>query len=341
MKVTRVGLDLAKAVFQVHGVDAQGKAVVRERLKRARLLAYFAKLPACLIGIEASGGAHYWARELTKLGHTVRLMAPQFVTPYRQGGKNDYRDAEAICEAVGRARMRFVPVKSVEQQALMAVHRARALVVGQRNAIGNQLRGLLAEFGIVVGRGVAQLRRALPEILEDGQNGLPGLARQTFAELWERLIALDQSKAAYDAQIRQLARASEPAQRLTEIEGVGEITATAALATVGDAGVFRNGRQFSAWLGVTPRQRSSGERQRLGGITKQGDTYLRTLFIHGARAAIQAASRRDDPRSRWIKALVERRGKNRAAVALANKNARIVWAMLRYEQPYRPALQPA
>jgi transposase len=194
-------------------------------------------------------------------------MAPQFVTPYRQGGKNDNRDAEAICEAVGRARMRFVPVKSVEQQGLMAVHRARALVVGQRNAIGNQLRGLLAEFGIVVGRGVAQLRRALPEILEDGQNGLPGLARQTFAELWERLLALDQSKAAYDAQIRQLARASEPAQRLTEIEGVGEITGTAALATVGEAGVFRNGRQFAAWLGVTPRQRSSGERQRLGGIT--------------------------------------------------------------------------
>ena len=335
MKVTRVGIDLAKTVFQVHGVNRADEVVLRKRLRRAKVLEYFGELAPCLIGMEACGGAHQWARELAKLGHTVKLMAPKYVRPYRKGGKNDGEDAEAICEALGRPNMRFVPVKTPEQQAVLAVHRARRMVVEQRTAVINQARGLLAEFGIVMAKGPAQARRRLPEILEDAEGALPGLMREVLVELYERLLGLEQRKAYYDGKISELAKAEEAARRAMKIEGVGEITASAAVATMGDGSAFRNGRHFAAWLGVTPRQHSSGERQRLGKITKHSDPYLRTLFIHGARAAIASMMHRDDARSRWVQRLVERRGKNRAAVALAAKNARTLWAMVRYETPYR------
>jgi transposase len=263
-------------------------------------------------------------------------MAPKYVTPYRKGGKNDGQDAEAICEALGRPNMRFVPVKSLEQQAVLAVHRARRMVVEQRTALINQARGLLAEFGIVIAKGPAQARRGLPQILEDVEGALPGLMREVLAELYERLLVLEERKAYYDRKVSELVQEDEAARRAMKIEGVGEITASAAVAMMGDGTAFRNGRHFAAWLGVTPRQHSSGERQRLGKMTKHSDAYLRTLFIHGARAAIGSMMHRDDRRSRWVQRLVERRGKNRAAVALAAKNARILWAMVRYDKPYRP-----
>jgi transposase len=271
MKVTRIGLDLAKQVFQVHGVDRHGKVVIRKQLTRGKMRGFFAQLPACLIGMEACASAHYWARELAQFGHTVRLIAPQFVRPYRKSPKNDGNDAEAICEAVSRPNMRFVPVKSVAQQAILAVHRARELLVGDRTALVNQMRGLLAEYGIVVPQGIARLRRVLPSVLEDTANGLPALTREVIAELQERLWDLDERIASYDQRITQLARQHEAAPRLMQLEGVGAATATAIVATIGDGKAFKNGRQFAAWLGLVPRQYSSGGKTRLGHISKRGN----------------------------------------------------------------------
>lgn len=337
MKLTRIGLDTAKQVFQVHGVDEHGKTLLKKQLARGRVLEFFANLPPCLVGMEACAGTHYWARELGKLGHTVRLMAGQFVAPYRKSGKNDANDAAAICEAVGRPTMRFVPVKSVEQQAILAVHRARSLLVAERTALVNQMRGLLGEFGITVAQGIDRLRRALLAILEDGENGLPGLARETFADLLEQLRALDRRVAHYDRRIETLAREMESAKRLMAMAGIGPLTATALVATVGDAKVFSQGRQFAAWLGLTPRQHSSGGRSRLGRISKRGDVYLRTLLIHGARSVLRLTAKKTDPKSRWAEALRQRSGNNIAATALAAKHARIIWAMLARETDYRLA----
>lgn len=338
MTVKRIGIDLAKSVFQVHGVDEHGRGVLRRRLKRSELLEFFAQQPACLLGMEACGSAHYWARELQDLGHTVRLMAPRFVTPYRKNDKNDGNDAEAICEALGRPNMRFVPIKSVEQQAVLSVHRARELLVGQRTALINQIRGLLSEYGIVVGPGAGRLRQALPEILEDAENALPGLARELFADLQHRLHELDAHVHDYDRRIEALARESAPAQRLMRIDGIGPLTATAMIASIGDGRVFRNGRQFTAWLGLVPRQYSTGGKVRHGRITKRGDGYLRRLLIHGARALMRHLKGRDDPRARWVQALQRRRGFNKAVVALAAKNARVLWAVLAHETDYRPRI---
>jgi transposase len=337
MKVTRIGLDIAKSVFQLHGVDEHGKVVLRKTLKRDKVAAFFATLPPCLIGIEACGSAHHWARTLTRFGHTVRLMAGQFVAPYRKSGKNDGNDAEAICEAVGRPNMRFVPVKSEEQEAVLMVHRARELMVENRTAQANQIRGLLAEFGLVVAPGIDQLRCQMPEILENAENGLPALARETLGELLKQLRHLDERVAHYDRQIAQLAAASEPAQRLMAVAGIGPLTATAFVASVGDAKLFHSGRQLAAWLGMVPRQHSSGGKFRLGAITKRGDGYLRKLLVHGARSVIASLSRREDAKSLWVKSLKERRGANVAAVALAAKHARIVWAILAKGEAYRPA----
>jgi transposase len=337
MKVTTIGVDLAKSVFCVHGVDCHGKSVLHRELTRAKMKEFFANAPTCVVGMEACGSAHYWGRELQALGHTVRLMAPQFVRPYRKNEKNDGNDAEAICEAVGRPNMRFVPLKSVEQQAVLAIHGARALLVGSRTALVNQMRGLLAEFGIVAATGIERLRRAMPGILEDAENGLPMLARHVFADMAQQLHELDARIDEYDRRLGTLARQSEAARRLMRIQGVGQISATAILASVGDAKVFANGRQFAAWLGLVPRQYSSGGKSRLGRITKRGNVYLRTLLIHGARAALRFSAGRTDPRNRWAQALQERRGYNKAAVALAAKNARTIWAMLARGEPYRPA----
>ena len=337
MKVTTVGLDLAKLIFTVHGVDEHGKVMLRKTVRRAKLLEVFAQMPPCVVGMEACSGAQHWARELRKLGHEPRIMAAEFVEPYRQGGKNDANDAAAICEAVSRRQMRFVAVKSVEQQAVLAVHRMRQGLVEERTALVNRMRGLLAEYGIVVGMGLDRLRRALPEILEDGANAIPGLAKEVFADAEQHLRRLDERVATYDRRIAALAKSSEPAQRLMKVEGIGPVTATALLASVGDAKVFHNGRQFAAWLGLTPRQHSTGGKQRLGAMTKHGDVYLRTLLVHGARAVLRMSSLRSDTKSRWVENLRRRRPDNVAAVALAAKTARISWALLARGSDYHSA----
>ena len=337
MKFTRCGLDIAKQVCQVHGVNEHDVVKARKTLRRGKVLEFFAQQPTCLIGIEACGSAHYWARELTKLGHTVKLMATQYVVAYRKRGKNDANDAEAICEAVGRPNMRFVAIKSEEQQAVLMVHRARALTMGNRTAQVNQIRGLLGEFGVVVPKGVARLRRELPGILEDAENGLPALAREVLSGLLEQLREVDTRINAYDRQLRALAEASEPACRLMQIEAIGPQTATALLATMADPHVFKNGRGFAAWLGITPRQHTSGGHERLGQITRQGDSYLRTLLVHGARAYLRVVDKKADAKSAWARRLKERRHVNVAAVALAAKHARIAWAILAHGTEYRPS----
>lgn len=336
MKIMRIGVDLAKVVFQVHGVDGRGRVVARKRLSRAQMVAYFSALEPCLVGMEACASAHHWARTLKALGHEVRLMAPQFVHPYRKGGKNDGNDADAICEAVGRPNMRFVAVKSVEQQAVLTLHRARELLVRERTALVNQVRGLLAEYGVVLKLGVTAVRRGLPEVLESEEHDLPSLARETFAELYERLVELDGRVAFYDRRLLTLANEMEAAKRLMQMPGIGPVTATALVASVGDGRHFANGRQFAAWLGLVPRQHSSGGKIRHGRITKRGERYLRTLLVHGARAVVCRSRRREDGISRWARAVWARRGFNKATVALAARHARMVWVMLARGEDYRP-----
>jgi transposase len=303
MNVTTIGLDIAKHVFQVHGCDKNGKAVIRKQLKRNQVLAYFANLPASLIGLEACGGSHYWVRELIKLGHDARLISPQLVKPYVKGNKNDANDAEAICEAVSRPDMRFVPLKGVEQQDIQMLHRIRSGLVKERTALANRVRGLLGEYGMVVAVGLATLRRQLPDILEDPGNHLTAIARQLFADLQEQLVEADKRVGEYGKKIQALHEGSEVSRRLAQVP----ITATALLAALGDGKAFSSPRQVAAWLGLVPRQSSSGGKPKLLGISKRGDVYLRTLLIHGARSVAKAA---------------------------ANKNARVVWALLAKAEAY-------
>jgi transposase len=335
MKITTIGLDLAKAVFQIHGVDERGKVAARKQLKRAEMSKYFAKLEPCLIGMEACGSAHYWARKLESYGHTVKLMAPQFVKPYVKTNKNDMADAEAICEAVSRPNMRFVAIKNVEQQAILSVHRARQGFVKARTAQGNQIRGLLSEFGIVIPKGISSITKQVPEILEDGENGLPGAMRHLIERLAANLKEMDRQVKELEAQIQKWHRENEASLKLADIPGLGPITASAIVATVGDAREFKNGRQLAAWMGLVPKQSSSGGKQNLLGISKRGDTYLRTLLIHGARSVINASEKKAEPES-WLRKLMGRRNTNVAAVALANKNARIVWALLAHGRTFHP-----
>lgn len=335
----RLGIDLGKNSFHLWGVGEAEEVALRRKLKRGRLLKELAKLPPCLVGMEACGGAHHWAREIRKLGHEVRLMAPQFVKPYVKGNKNDFNDAEGICEAVGRANMRFVGIKSIEQQDLLAVHRIRQGMVKARTAQVNQIRGLLAEYGIVVAKGVGQVRRALPRILEDGENRLSDLFRTLLAELYEHLQKLYERIKGYDRQVNTLFNSQEACRRTEAVEGVGPLGATAVVATFGDGRQFNNARQFSAALGLVPGQNTTGDKPRLLGISKRGDRYIRTLLVHGARSVVSVVLRqdKDDARSRWIKRIAKERGINRAAVALANKNARIIWALLSRGDTYRVA----
>lgn len=335
MHVKRIGIDLAKNVFQLHGVDRQEKVSVRKQLRRGQMHAYFKNLPPSLIGMEACATSHYWARELSGYGHCVKLIAAQFVKPYVKSGKNDANDAEAICEAVGRPSMRFVAIKTVEQQVMQAEHRIRSRLVRARTALGNEIRGLLGEFGIVVPIGIAQLRQALPVVLEQEDSGLNARFVQLLAELAEELRQVDDRIAVHDKRIQTGAREDDRIKRLLEIEGIGPVSASALVAAVGDAKQFASGRDMAAWLGLVPSQHSSGGKERLGHISKRGDTYLRTLLIHGARAALNASGGKQDARSRWAQALAARRNRNVATVALANKNARIAWAVLSREETYR------
>jgi len=341
MQVSIIGIDLAKHVFCVHGCDADGKPVLRKQLARRQLLSFVANLPRCLVAMEACASAHYWAREIEQLGHQVRLIAPKLVRPYVKANKNDASDAEAICEAASRPSMRFVAIKSTAQQDVQAVHRLRQQLVKTRTSLVNQAHGLLAEYGIVIARGLAPLRRAIPVILEDLDNGLSGVMRELLAEIGERLRFIDERLRKYDLTILRLFRDDERCQRVAAVEGVGPVTATALVAAVGNATDFKSGRELAAYLGLVPRHRASGGRTVLLGISKRGNRYLRTLLIHGARSALYRIERHRGARASWAARLKLRRGANVAAVALANKNARVLWALLSRGQSYRPAPFPA
>jgi transposase len=337
MDVTTVGLDVAKQVFQVHGVNTHGKVVVRKQLRRKEGVAYFTKLPACEIGMEAGSSSQYWARRLQGLGHTVKLRAPQCVRPYVKTNKNDARDAEAICEAVTRPSMRFVPIKTAEQQAILALHRARQGFVKARTAQANQLRSLLAEFGIVVPQGIHVLLRAVPAIVSDDENGLVASVRTLFTRLLGHVKELDRQVSELEQQILQWHKSNDQSRKWEKVPGIGPITASALVATIGDAKAFQHGRQLAAWLGLVPRQHSAGGKTRLHGISKRGDVYWRTLLIHGARSVLRVTARHTDPTTTWLARVRTRRNANIAAVALANKHARVVWALLAHDRDYTPA----
>jgi len=335
MAIVTLGIDLAKNVFALHGVNEAGKPeLVKPSVSRHKLLEVMARLPPCLIGMEACSGAHYWAREFAKFGHTVRLMAPKFISPYRlsgKTGKNDAADAMAICEAVSRPNMRFVPVKTLEQQAQLFVHRARQGYVVQRTALINRIRGLLSEIGIILPLKADVLRRQAPGLLES----LPGWCNTVIRDALQDLAQLDERIAQYDHHIAEFAAKDESAKQLMRLRGVGPTTASAVVASVGHAQEFRSGRQFCAWLGLVPRQHSSGGKPRLGRITKAGDSYLRCLFVLGARSVLLVAKNKNDRVSCWARQIQERRGYGRALVAIAAKNARMCWAMLKLGEDFK------
>lgn len=337
MKSTTIGLDIAKTVFHFVAVSQAGRFIKKKQLKRTQVLAYIAKLEPCTLVMEACGGAHYWARAFMTQGHQVKLIAPQYVKPYVKGNKNDYNDAEAIAEASQRPSMRFVPIKSVEQQDVQNFHRQRERLKRERTALVNQIRGLLAEYGLVINKGVAAVGKALPDILEEADNGLTPLSRALFAELLEELMALNARLKRCEQRIHAVNQDNEVCRRLDEIVGVGAITASATYAAAGDGKDFVNGRHFAAWLGLVPRQHSSGGKPVLLGISKRGNAYLRTLFIHGARSVLLHSAQKEDRFSRWAQAVLERRGHNRACVAIANKLARIAWVVMTKGERYRPA----
>jgi len=336
-QITTIGLDLAKSIFHAVCLDARGRQVRRRQLRRSQVLAYFAQLPAGLVGMEACGGAHYWARELRALGHEVKLIPPQYVKAYVRGNKNDYNDALAIAEAVTRPQMRFVPVKTPAQQDVQALYRLRERCMRAHTASSNQLRGLLAEYGVVLPRGVNTVRRRLPGLLEEAGNGLSDGLRRLLARAYRQLCALDEDLAFYTRELERHAREDEACRRLQTIPGYGPVVASVFQAQVGDGSAYRRGRDVSAAVGLVPRQHSSGGRPVLLGISKRGDRYLRSLLVHGARAVVSRAAGKDDRLSRWIQRVKAERGANKAAVALANKMARMGWAVLHNGTRYRPA----
>ena len=336
--ISTIGIDLAKSVFHIHGVDDAGEVVVQKKFRRAQLRAYFAKLPPCLVGMEACAGAHYWSRELLALGHQVRLMPPAYVKPYVRRQKNDANDAAAICEAVRRPSMRFVSVKSEAAQALLGLHRARDILIRQRTAAINALRAHLSEFGIIAPRGAGHGRRLARRLLKGEIEGLPDLMATALASIARTIMHLDQEITALDGEIKAAAWRSHRARLLMSIPGIGPITASALCATLGDARAFRSGRELAAFLGLVPRQNSSGGKTRLGGISKMGDAYLRRLLTVGARSVLSHAERRAESggaRALWILKLKREKPYAVAAGALANKMARIVFALLRSNEVYR------
>jgi len=331
-EITRVGVDLAKHVIQVHAVDAAGKIVTNRPLSRDKFMAWCAQLPAgCMIAMEASSSAHHWARKLVVLSLDPRIIAAHLVSPYRlqgKGGKNDANDAAAVCEAASRPNMHFVPVKNTDQQGILCVHRLREGLKEERTASINRIRGMLTEFGLVASKSPEKLREKLTDMLEDASNDLSGLARLVVQEAYDQWKDLDKRIEWCDERINAHVKDDAQAKAAKELVGVGPVTASAVVATVGDFNQFKNGAQFGAWLGLTPRQNSSGGKNSLGGITKRGDMYLRMLLIQGAKSAVMTAHKRSDPISKWLYELREKSGWQKAAVAMANKNARILWAMM-------------
>lgn len=331
-----LAIDLAKSSFQVHLASSQGRVLARKKLVRGALPGFVATVDAAVVAMEACASANYWGRRFQALGKEVRLMAPQYVKPFVKTNKNDANDAEAIAEAAARPTMRFVPLKSVAQQDISSLHCIRSRLVSQRTALTNQTRGLLAEYGVVVAQGHAKLRSRLLELQQEGafRGDLSAFMLRKLAELTQELRVLDERIAACDLEVQQLCDQDELSREMTKIVGIGPLTATALRALSGDMTQFRNGRQFAAFLGLVPRQESTGGKTRLLGMSKRGDTYVRTLLIHGARASLVSAHKRADYRSRWATKLKDTKGMNRAAVALANRNARTVFALLRHGRPF-------
>lgn len=329
-----LGIDLAKNVFQLHGTDAKGKCVLRKRLSRAKLIEFVANLSPCTIGIEACGGSHYWGRYFKKNGHEVKMMSPQFVKPYVKSNKNDRNDSEAIAEACMRPTMRFVPVKTTDQQDILAIHKARELAIKGRTAQGNQIRGFLNEYGVTISQGVKKLKK-LAEIIDDNKNQLTPLILNLLTDLHSLFKIYDAQVEKYNQQLEMLAKQNTVCQEVQKIAGVGPLIASAIVATVGDAKAFKNGREVSAWLGLVPKQHSSGEKVILGGISKRGDRYMRKLLIQGARTAVKVCDNKTDKLSCWVFKKKQRGGFNKAAVALANKNTRMIWAIMATGECYR------
>ncbi|MFT6915138.1 MAG: transposase [Motiliproteus sp.] len=336
-QISILAIDLSKNSFQLHGVDAHGECVLRKKLPRAKLLAFIANLTPCMIAVEACGGANHWVRKFSESGHVVQMIAPQFVKPFVKSNKSDAADAEAICEAAQRPTMRFVPAKSIQQQDIQSVHRIRSQAVARRTALANQIRGLLTEYGVIIPKGISYIRKHIPMILEDAENDLTALFRGLLSELYDEMVHLDQRVDMLEQKLAVISTQHSDCQRLLTIPGIGLLTATVLVAAIGDISVFKNGRELAAWLGLVPRQHSTGGMPTLLGISKRGDTYLRTLLIHGGRTVVRVAHKYEDCRNQWIKELDQRRGKNISAVAVANKNARIAWAVLSKKEAYQVA----
>lgn len=338
MNITTIGLDIAKSIFHLYAVNHVGRFLKKKQLKRHQLLMHLANMESCRVVMEACGSANYWAREIAALGHEVKLISPQYVKPYVKGNKNDYNDAEAIAEAAQRPNMRFVPIKSVEQQDVQNFHRQRERIKKEHNALVNQIRGLLAEYGIVINKGGVAVRRDLPRILEDADNGLNVLSRELFAELQDELKSIDERFKHCEQRIKKMNQGNAVCQRLDGILGIGPITASATYAAVGDGKEFKNGRHYSAWLGIVPGQHSSGGKSVLLGISKRGNSYLRTLYIHGARSVLRHSATKQDRFSLWAQQVLARRGYNKACVAVANKIARMAWVIMARGESYQASV---
>ena len=337
MTIETLGIDIAKNVFQLHGVNRGGRAVFKRRVMRDQLLEVVSRIDRCTIAVEACTGAFYWARKFERLGHRVKIISPQYVKPFVRRQKNDGNDAEAICTAARQPHIPFVPKKTVEQQDIQTLHRARQRMVNHRTAVVSQIRGLLLDRGFAMAKSITRARRLVPEILADTTNELTALAREAILELYDLFRDLDRRIASFDKKIDRIFLESEPCRRIASIKGVGPKTATAIIAAIGDGSEFKNGRHLAAWIGLVPRQFSSGDRKILMGISKRGSQHLRSLLVHGARAVVRTAPSKMDPNNTWVNQLRERRGFNRATVAVANKNARIIWAVLQTGEPYRAA----
>ena len=337
MTIETLGVDIAKNVFQLHGVNCNGRVVLKRRVMRDQLLEVLAQINRCTVVVEACTGAFYWARKFEALGHQVKIISPQYVKPFVRRQKNDGNDAEAICTAARQPHIPFVPKKTLEQQDIQALHRARQRMVNHRTAVVSQIRGLLLDRGFAMAKSITRARRLVPDILANFDNELTPMARDAIGELYDLFRDLDRRIASFDKKIEQVFRNSETCQRIATIKGVGPKTATAIVAAIGDGAEFKNGRHLAAWVGLVPRQFSSGDRKVLMGISKRGNQHLRSLLVHGARAVVRTAPDKADLNNQWVDQLRERRGFNRATIAVANKNARIIWAVLRTGEPYRAA----